>query len=161
MPNSEHHNYRPGAKLNMLRGWYSHRRPRDRCTESDPPCDRLRQVRRRVDTQYFWDNTRKIDMVLAYRDDDDVSKAHRRKAFTSNLMSEGLEIEVEEKEVCCRGPLSKGRSCYTSYQFSPLGILSCNAYPVFIQIHYLNQFDIINTLKHFPFLRLVLSAMQS
>ncbi|XP_043246594.1 anoctamin-5-like isoform X2 [Amphibalanus amphitrite] len=56
------------------------------------------EVRRRVDTQYFWDNKRKIDMVLAFREDDDLIRAHKRKTFQANLISEGLELELEDKK---------------------------------------------------------------
>ena len=56
-------------------------------------------MRSRVDTQYFWDNKRKIDMVLAYREDDDLSRTHKRKTFQANLISEGLELELEDKKV--------------------------------------------------------------
>ena len=52
-----------------------------------------------MDTQYFWDNKRKIDMVLAYREDDDLVRAHKRKTFQANLISEGLELELEDKKV--------------------------------------------------------------
>ncbi|XP_037087144.1 anoctamin-5-like isoform X2 [Pollicipes pollicipes] len=56
------------------------------------------EVRRRIDTQFFWDNKRKIDMVLAYREDDDVNRIHKRKTFQANLISEGLELELEDKK---------------------------------------------------------------
>ena len=88
----------------------------------------LRQVRRKVDTQYFWDNKRKIDMVLAYREDDDLVRAHKRKTFQANLISEGLELELEDKKVSSPTTYEKQLWIFIKMRYMKLLLLSVEQY---------------------------------
>lgn len=47
------------------------------------------------DTLYFSDGIRKIDLMIVYKDDLDPIKNQRRNTFLNNLVSEGLELELE------------------------------------------------------------------
>ena len=51
-----------------------------------------------MDSQMFRDNERSIDFVLAF-EDGDAKEEHRRKVFQKNMVEEGLELELEDKEV--------------------------------------------------------------
>jgi hypothetical protein len=62
-----------------------------------------------VDTLYFWDGVRKIDMVLAFEDgegnsEEDEEKANRRRVFIRNLGAQGLDLELEPSRV--RNPMT-------------------------------------------------------
>lgn len=50
------------------------------------------------DTLYFNDGIRKIDLMIVYEDDLDFTKEERRKLFLRNLVSEGLELEMENPD---------------------------------------------------------------
>ena len=56
-----------------------------------------------MDTLYFWDGKRKIDLILAFEDpgsgDDDVEKESRRNIFLRNLEAQGLHLELESSRV--------------------------------------------------------------
>jgi hypothetical protein len=57
-----------------------------------------------VDTLYFWDGLRKIDIVLAFEDamadnDEDEEKITKRSVFIRNLDAQGLELELEPSRV--------------------------------------------------------------
>ncbi|XP_068222524.1 anoctamin-5-like [Palaemon carinicauda] len=55
------------------------------------------QVRKTVETLFFRDNKRRIDFVLAYKEEDDPEKVERRRVYEQNLKEEGLELETEDK----------------------------------------------------------------
>ena len=57
-----------------------------------------RSERYRGNTLYFVDAIRRIDLVLVYEDDLDFAKEQRRKTFFRNLVSEGLEVEIENPD---------------------------------------------------------------
>lgn len=63
------------------------------------------QEKSQTDTLHFWDGERKIDMILAYVEDDDngqsedIKKAQKRKTFQRNLEKQGLELELEPSDV--------------------------------------------------------------
>ena len=61
------------------------------------------QEKSQTDTLHFWDGERKIDMILAYEDEengpDDIKKAEKRKTFQKNLEEQGLELELEPSNV--------------------------------------------------------------
>ena len=65
--------------------------------------DVILQEKSHTDTLHFWDGERKIDMILAYEDDDngeeDDKKAEKRKTFQRNLEEQGLELELEPSNV--------------------------------------------------------------
>lgn len=48
---------------------------------------------------FFKDKKRKIDYVLAFEDEQDEKKKERRRQFEENLQEEGLQLEIEPKEV--------------------------------------------------------------
>ena len=53
-----------------------------------------------MDTLFFWDGIRKIDMVLPYDDDEeDTRRKEKRRTFEKFLVEQGLELETEPKEV--------------------------------------------------------------
>ncbi len=60
-------------------------------------------MKAQVDTLYFWDGVRKIDLVLAFEDLDDNDDYHqiivRRKTFIRNLETQGLKLELEPSRV--------------------------------------------------------------
>ncbi|XP_068222523.1 anoctamin-5-like isoform X2 [Palaemon carinicauda] len=56
-----------------------------------------REVRKTVETLFFRDNKRRIDFVLAYKEEDDPEKVERRRVYEQNLKEEGLELETEDK----------------------------------------------------------------
>ncbi len=51
-----------------------------------------------MDSLYFGDEQRRIDMMLVFEDDLDFLKEQRRKTFLKNLMDEGVEIEIEHPD---------------------------------------------------------------
>lgn len=53
----------------------------------------------KTETLFFDDGRRRIDFVLVYKDTKDGNKAQHRRHFEDNLINEGIEIEVEDKEV--------------------------------------------------------------
>ena len=61
------------------------------------------QEKSQADTLHFWDGERKIDIVLAFEDDEngpeDIRKAEKRKTFQRNLEEQGLELELEPSHV--------------------------------------------------------------
>ncbi len=80
------------------------------------------QMKSRTDTMFFWDGERRIDMVLAYEDDDPYgakedgageedeedeeaeeggmfTRAQKRANFEKNLLDQGLELELEPAKV--------------------------------------------------------------
>ena len=61
------------------------------------------QEKAQADTLHFWDGERKIDIVLAFEDDEngpeDIRKAEKRKTFQRNLEEQGLELELEPSHV--------------------------------------------------------------
>jgi hypothetical protein len=69
------------------------------------------QMKSRTDTTFFWDGVRRIDMILAYEDDDPEevdtnedaedfqTKAQKREQFEKNLVEQGLELELEPAKV--------------------------------------------------------------
>lgn len=61
------------------------------------------QEKAQADTLHFWDGERKIDIILAYEDDenggDEEKKAEKRKTFQRRLESKGLELELEPSHV--------------------------------------------------------------
>ena len=62
----------------------------------------LFQEKSQIDTLHFWDGERKIDMVLAYDDDDETTedrKDVKRMAFQRNLEKQGLQLELEPAQV--------------------------------------------------------------
>ena len=52
-----------------------------------------------METLFFRDNARPIDYVLVYRDGEDEEHRRRRKTYEKNLVSEGLQLEKEDKSV--------------------------------------------------------------
>ena len=48
---------------------------------------------------FFRDGVRRIDFILAYRDEEDPEKTKQRETYEKNLQEEGLELEVENKKV--------------------------------------------------------------
>ena len=59
-------------------------------------------MKAQVDTLYFWDGIRKIDIVLAFEDKEDEEEEERerkRNIFISNLDEEGLDLELEPSRV--------------------------------------------------------------
>ena len=61
------------------------------------------QEKSHTDTLHFWDGERKIDMILAYEDEEngeeDDKKTEKRKTFQRNLEEQGLELELEPSSV--------------------------------------------------------------
>lgn len=59
-----------------------------------------------TETLLFRDGKRRIDMVLVYEEEDygvmtfaEVTRREMRRVFQENLIKEGLELELEEKQV--------------------------------------------------------------
>ena len=64
----------------------------------------LLQVKAHVDTLYFWDGVRKIDIVLAFVDpshdsEEEAEKIVKRNVFIRNLEAQGLHLELETSKV--------------------------------------------------------------
>jgi len=59
------------------------------------------QEKSKANTLYFWDGERKIDLVLAYEEEEDVNSENRekRKTFERNLQEKGLQLELEPSYV--------------------------------------------------------------
>lgn len=63
-----------------------------------------------TDTLLFRDGKRRIDMVLVYEEEDfgvmtlaEVTRREMRRVFQENLVKEGLELELEGKQVSKSG----------------------------------------------------------
>jgi anoctamin-4 len=63
-----------------------------------------------TDTLLFRDGKRRIDMVLVYEEEEfgvmtlaEVTRREMRKVFQENLVREGLELELEGKQVSMSG----------------------------------------------------------
>lgn len=50
-------------------------------------------------SQYFNDGIRRVDYVLAYEDGGDKRVRMKRNTFEENLMHEGLQLELEDRNV--------------------------------------------------------------
>ncbi|KAJ4444612.1 hypothetical protein ANN_06408 [Periplaneta americana] len=68
--------------------------------------DRWRAYLPDTETLLFRDGKRRIDMVLVYEEEDygvmtlaEVTRREMRKVFQENLVKEGLELELEEKQM--------------------------------------------------------------
>lgn len=48
---------------------------------------------------HFRNGTSRIDYILAYKDPQEPELEKERKTFEKNLLSEGLELEYEDKKV--------------------------------------------------------------
>ena len=60
------------------------------------------QEKSQIDTLHFWDGERKIDMILAFDDDDETTedrKDYKRETFQRNLEEQGLQLELEPAKV--------------------------------------------------------------
>ncbi|XP_040579928.1 anoctamin-5 isoform X2 [Lepeophtheirus salmonis] len=71
----------------------------NRCTNTNM-VNCMSFLHKRSDTLYFWDGVRKIDIVLAYLEEDENDEigfqhSEIRKTFERNLRNEGLELELE------------------------------------------------------------------
>jgi hypothetical protein len=53
------------------------------------------QVKAQVDTLYFWDGIRKIDMVLAFEDPSDNSEEEEEKVSKRNIFIRNLVSKLE------------------------------------------------------------------
>ena len=51
------------------------------------------------ETLFFNDGRRRIDFVLVYKDTEGDNKSRQRRLFEDNLITAGLKIEIEDKEV--------------------------------------------------------------
>lgn len=60
-----------------------------------------------LDTLYFSDCQRRIDMILVFEDDLDFLKEQRRKTYLRSLVEEGVEIEIEHPD-----PTKRRVICY-------------------------------------------------
>ncbi|KAI0208292.1 Anoctamin-4 [Lamellibrachia satsuma] len=72
----------------------------------------------KTETLFFDDGRRRIDFVLVYKDTKDGNKAQHRRHFEDNLINEGIEIEVEDKEK------SPDKKTYYSKLHAPWAVLA-------------------------------------
>lgn len=81
------------------------RNRRNKSDESRRPSKQDAELLEDPDSLMFRDGRRKIDMILCYEDDDqgvvteqDAKRREQRKTFQENLIKEGLEVEIEDKD---------------------------------------------------------------
>ena len=95
-----------------------------------------------MDTLYFWDGIRKIDIVLAFEDKEDEEEEERerkRNIFISNLDEEGLDLEddfalafgdpsisrIRSVDLSGSSVTDRGLKCLLAHKLRVLNIHNC------------------------------------